>query len=306
MRKFTLLFLAVLIAFGIAFRPIAAHAVEAKVGLNMMYDWWKPAFLAFENETAGKLYQNNRDTTITGSFMMGPMFWVKVAPDWNIGGQLLFGLVRNEFEYETLAIDFYPSPRVFYDIGTSKIRRYDLDLYAEHPIHKYFNLLIGMRFNYDSGESDSYIFGYNLIFPFRAGVTKEIESSAWYLGPSAGAAFHYEFIKGLELNASVSLLLQGGRYDAEKKYLYISPIWVMYPNEYKVGYFCIGLDNNVKLSYFIQPAHLEVWLGLRYIVLPHISAGDEASKLDLLYEKDWISGEVEHLINLYLGAAYKF
>ena len=35
-----------------------------------------------------------------------------------------------------------------------------MDLYAEYAFHKYFNLLIGLRFNYDDGEGDSFRLGF--------------------------------------------------------------------------------------------------------------------------------------------------
>ena len=63
---------------------------------------------------------------------------------------------------------------------------------------------------------------------------------------------------------------------------------------------------NVKLAYLIAPAHLEVFVGGRYIMLPHIAAGDESSGFDLTYKDEWINGEIEHWGGITFGVAYKF
>lgn len=302
MKRSVLVLLVALCTIGFIFKPSTSQAVEAKVGINMMGDWWKPAFLPFEQEAAAKLFGSNSSDELEGSFMFGPMFWVNVASGWNIGGQLLFGLSRNKFEYTSIAGDLdllrWPGLLAAYmDIGESKCRRYDLDLYAEHPFHKYFDLLIGLRFNYDDGEGDSFRFG---TFFFDL---KKTEYSAWYFGPSAGVQFHYEFIKGLVLSTGVSLTFQFGEYENEKRYL--QSFWTLVPYDYTAGYVCIGFDMNVKLAYYIQPAHLEVWLGGRYQVLPHIAASDESPVYDLTYKDEWINGEVEHWGGIFFGAAYK-
>lgn len=307
MKRSILVLLVALCALGFVFKPSASYAVEAKVGINMMGDWWKPAFLPFEQETAGKLYGSNSKDDLDGSFMFGPMFWVNVASGWNIGGQMLFGLSRNQFESASFALDIdlirfargYNLFGLYYDMGKSKCRRYDLDLYAEHPFHKYLDLIIGLRFNYDDGEGTSWRLGFvGPRFDY-----KDEEYSAWYFGPSAGVQFHYEIVKGLVVSTAVALTFQFGEYNNEKKYL--SSFWTLVPYEYKAGYVCIGFDMNVKLAYYIEPAHLEVFVGGRYQVLPHIAASNESPVYDLTYKDDWINGEVEHWGGIFFGAAYK-
>lgn len=283
MKKITVVMLAALFAIGIFFTPSTSHAVEAKVGLYMMGDWWQPAFIKFERESAAKLYGSNLKHDSEGSFMFGPMFWVQLNGSWSLGGQVLFGLSRNEFKNSTLAADvnlarLFPGGAFagYYDVGQSKCRRYDTDVTAEYAIHKYLNLLIGLRFNYDDGEGDSIRLGVPVLLD-----AKKEEYSAWYFGPSIGVGFHYEFIKGLTLGAGLSAIIQFGEYDNEKKYL--MSFLTMVPYDYKAGYFCIGLDMNVKLAYLIEPAHLEVFVGGRNIMLPHIAAGADSSGFDITY-----------------------
>jgi hypothetical protein len=308
MKKLVVVMLAALFGLGIFFTPSTSHAVEAKLGISMMGDWWQPAFIKFERESAAKLYGNNLKHDSDGSFMFGPMFWVQLNGSWSLGGQVLFGLSRNEFKYSTLAADvnisrLFPGGAfwgAYFDVGESKCRRYDADLTAEYAFHKYLNLLIGVRFNYDDGEGSSIRF----IVPGFPVDTKKEEYSAWYFGPAIGVGFHYEFVKGLTFSTGVSALIQFGEYNNEKKYL--QSFFMMVPLDYKAGYFCIGLDMNVKLAYLIAPAHLEVFVGGRYIMLPHIAAGDDSSGFDITYKDKWINGEIEHWGGITFGVAYKF
>lgn len=317
MKKIFMVALVALFAIGLVFKPTASHAVEAKLGIEMMGDWWQPAFLKFEQEKAGKLFAKNFKNDSEGSFMLGPMFWVNVSGNWNLGGKVLFGISRNEFTYSTAAVDvnllryFLPGmlrpglalgavPLGFYDVGKSECRRYDTDLYAEYGFHKYFNLVIGARFNYYDGEGDSV-----RMISFWPNIdAKDEKYSAWYLGPSLGVTFHYEFVKGLTFSLGLAALFQFGEYDNEKKYFLTVLNGI--PFNYKAGYFCIGLDTNIKLAYLIEAAHLEIFVGGRYIMLPHIAAGDESSGWDISYKNGWIDGEIDHWGGINFGVAYKF
>jgi hypothetical protein len=307
MKKFFVVALVALFAIGFLLKPATSHATEAKVGITMMGDWWKPAFLRFENQSTSNIKGSNIKHDADGSFMFGPMFWVNVASGWNLGGQMLFGLSRNQFEYSSIAIDadllrwYFGNGLLagFIDIGQTKVRRYDLDVYAEHPFHKFLDLLIGFRFNYDDSNK-----GYAYRLATYGFDYKTSEYSAWYMGPSVGVQFHYEIVKGLVVSSALSVIIQWGQYDSTKKYL--DTILFLVPYDYSVGYFCIGLDMNVKLAYYIAPAHLEVFVGGRYIVLPHIQAGDDSPVYDLSYKNGWIGGEAEHWGGIFFGAAYKF
>lgn len=305
MRRTVLILIAALFAIGIAFKTTPAHAVEGKVGLTMMYDWWKPGFLAFENATVANLYGDAFSDDLEGSFMMGPTLSLGINSQWTFGTTLLFGLSRNEFTHASYAADLDVLRAgilgAYLESGKSKARRYDWDINFDYAFHKYLSLLIGVRFNYADGEGEAFRLG--LVGP-RFDFMDQKEFSAWYLGPSLGLGFHYEFIKGLVLNVGVSALIQFGQYDSERRFL---DTWLLLiPYDYSAGYFCIGLDNNVRLGYLIAPISLEVFIGGRYIVLPHIAAGGDSPAWDLSHQKDWIGGEVEHWGGLYFGAAYKF
>ena len=173
-----------------------------------------------------------------------------------------------------------------------------MDAGVERELHKNVNLLIGLRFSYNDGETDAYRVGLGLGTPVDL---KKDEFSVWYLGPEIGISPHFELYKNLNLAFGVSLLVQFGSYDATKKIFF-----ALIPYEYEVGHFDIGLDNFLKLSYYIEAAHLEVWVGGRYIFLPHIVAGDDGSVLDLSYQDGWITGGLEHFGGITFGAAYKF
>ncbi|OHD63479.1 MAG: hypothetical protein A2176_06570 [Spirochaetes bacterium RBG_13_51_14] len=306
MKRCVLFFCASLTALGLVLNPSVASAAEVKLGIAMMGDWWKPGYMKLVNESAGKLYGSNTKQNLDGSFMMGPMLWANIASDWNLNFQMLFGLNKNYFDYSTVAADVIlisatgDPRRLYIDLGEVDIWKMDMDLVFERVLHKYINLLIGARFSYNDGKTESY--SLNALpagWPINY---KEDDFSAWYLGPSVGVGFHFELYRGLTLGFGVSALIQFGSYNAEKKYL----LSYFIPFKYEVGHFDMGLDNYIKLSYFIAPASIEVWIGGRYIVLPHIVAGDDGSVLDLTYEEGWITGEVEHFGGITFGAAYKF
>ena len=316
MRKITVLGIAVLFLLGFLLKPSESRAVEAKLGVAMMYDWWGPAFLKLEQENAAKILSTNLSDSLDGSFMLGPTFWAQLTGNWSMGLTALFGLSRNQFDHTSIAIDIPVWTLVtgaglldsYLDIGSSKVRRYDIDLNFERAIHKYFNLLIGVRFNYNDGESEQQL---RLIEnPLGIGAAgfnlKKEEFDAWYLGPSLGIGFHIEPVTNFTISLGVSAIVQWGSYYLEKKLISPNLFPYVLPYEYDLGYFCIGLDNNLRFAYLISPIHVEVWIGGRYIVLPHISAGDDGSVLDLSYKQGWITGEVDHFGGITFGAADKF
>jgi hypothetical protein len=315
MRKFTFAAMALFFLLGFVLKASEARAVEAKLGVAMMYDWWSPAFLKLEQENAAKIFSSNLRDNQDGSFMLGPTFWVRLTGDWAMVGTVLFGVTRNQFDHTSVAIDMpvwalvTPGGPVdsYLDVGSSKVRRYDVDLNFEYAIHKYFNLLIGARFNYDDGEG---IQSFRLLEnPLGLGGArfnlKDEYYDAWYLGPSLGIGFHIEPVENFTISLGVSAIVQWGDYYLEKKFL-IPPITYAAPYKYDVGYFCIGLDTNLKFAYLIAPINVELWIGGRYMLLPHISAGDDGSVLDLSYKQGWITGELEHFGGITFGAAYKF
>ncbi len=314
MRKFSVLILASFFLFGFAMKPMAAHAIEAKLGATFMYDWWKPAFLKMEIDRAGSYGARNAKTNLDGSFMLGPAFWFKLTESWSMGATMLFGVSRNEIQYSTIALDsnvLYLTQQLippkfvesYLDIGQSKTRRYDLDVNFENAFHKYFSFLIGIRFNYDDGEGNSWRL-LDTVTNFELNKKKET-FNAWYAGPSLGIGFHIEPVQGLTLSLGASALIQFGSYYLDK-YAWFPVISNFMHSKYDVGYFCVGLDSNAKIAYLIAPISVELWIGGRYILLTHISAGDNGSVLDVSYRSGWITGELEHFGGIMFGAAYKF
>jgi len=292
-------------------RPSQPKSVEVKLGLAMMYDWWKPGFMKLEHGLAGNILSRNRKTLYDGSFMMGPTFSMKIGGTWNVGATALFGLTRNMVKHSAVALEAnylyltIPSSMVdaYIDTGTSKIRRYDADVSIERFMHKYFSLLFGARFNYNDGEGSSLRFLYLNPFPINK-ITDTF--SAWYVGPSVGAGFYYE-IKGFSISAGVSALFQFGVYKLEKTLL--NPGIRMFnfiSDNFKIAYVAMGADASLKLAYFIERIRVEFWVGGRYIILPHISVYDIGSAFNAAYRKSWITGEVEQLGGITFGAAYKF
>src|SRR4030042_3133799 len=243
--------------------------------------------------------------------MMGPSFSIRIRNTWKIGLTGLIGLSKNQFKHSTLAMEasyLYPViPSSFIDayidIGSLEARRYDADLTVERSIHKYCNLLFGARFNYNDGEGSSIRFLY--LNPFPVNKTTE-EFFTWYVGPSVGAGFYYE-VKGFSINIGVSALFQFGIFYLER-YLLNPGLYIFnfISDEFYLAHVSIGADCNLKLAYFINRIRLEVWVGGRYIILPHIAVADIGSAYNAVYKNGWITGEFEQFYGVMFGAAYKF
>jgi hypothetical protein len=301
MRKISIIFIAIFFAVGIVLVPAPSKAADLKLGVSMMGDWFKPGYMAGVNDSGGKLYGNNTKENLDGSFMLGPMLYAGLGSGWSLNLDLLFGLNRNHFEYSTLAADIalIPlGPKVYAEVGESDIWKMDMDVDVAKELHKNVNLLIGLRFSFNDGKTDAYRLGFIGGLPLD--VMKD-EFTNWYLGPKIGVSPHFELYRNLNLAFGVSLLVQFGTYESTKSVFY-----TFIPYDYEVGHFDIGLDNFLKISYYIEAAHVEVWVGGRYIFLPHIVAGDDGSVLDLSYKDGWITGGLEHFGGITFGAAYKF
>ncbi|HOD15756.1 MAG TPA: hypothetical protein PK307_00125 [Spirochaetota bacterium] len=302
MKKTIIIVLAVFFAIGIVFSPAPSNAADVKLGVTMMGDWYKPGYMGLVNESEGKLFGSNTKQNLDGSFMMGPNLWAGFGNGWSLNFQMLFGLNKNTFEYSTFAADIViPNPpflRTYLDIGDVELWKMDADVGVAKELHKYVSLLIGVRFSYDDGEADS----------FRLGLPgfdfKKEEFSNWSLGPSLGVGLHFELYKNLVLGFGTSFIVQFGAFETEKKFL--DAFWFFLPYNYEVGHFDLGLDSYLKLSYYIEAAHLEVFVGGRYIFLGKIVAGDDGSVLDLSYKEGWITGKMDHFGGITFGAAYKF
>ncbi len=291
-------------------RTGARSAVEVKLGLSMMYDWWQPAFLKLGNGRTGNLYAKKHKSDTDGSFMMGPAIGIKIGSRWNISAAALLGCSRNQFRHSTWAMeanylnllipDAMTNP--YLDRGIMEVRRYDLDVNVERLMLKYLNLLFGARFSYQDAGGHSWR-GSRLIFP----VSKiKDEYTNWYVGPSVGVGLFYE-VKGFSINAGVSALFQFGIYYLERNNL--NPFYFNFnfiSDEFKVAHLSIGADCSVKLAYFIKRIRLELWVGGRYVILPHISLYDIDSAFSASYKKGWVTGEVDQFGGVTWGASYKF
>lgn len=314
MKKSILLISAIFIFLSLIVKDTVSFAAEAKVGVAAMYDWWKPGFMKMENETGAKLLGLNVNEQIAGSYMMGPTAWVKINGIWSVGATLMIGITKNTFGYTSipLAMTWWSilSTHIRDDylekcFSKSKSRRYDTDVNFYGGLLRYFNLLLGLRFNYYDGDSKAFrIFDTHTPGPLYTSFNvKDNKYSAWYLGPSVGAGFHYD-IEGFSINLGASFIFQFGDYFLQKKVYFPIESYIL-PFNYKVGYVAFGLDNFLKLAYLIAPINIELSVGGRYIFLAHESAGSDHSQYDLSYKRNWINGQIEHFWGVTFGAAYK-
>jgi len=285
-------------------------AVEVELGLAMMYDWWRPAVLKLGNGMTGNIFSREYKSDADGSFMMGPAIGIRIGTTWNIEANALLGCSRNQFRHSTLAMeasylnlivpDSMFSP--YLDRGIMEIRRYDADINVEHTMFKYLNILFGARFSYHDAEGHSWRAS-QLIFP----VSKTVDDfTNWYVGPSVGVGFIYE-VKGFSFKGGVSALFQFGIYEFER--FHNNPLFYNFnfiSDEFKIAHLSMGADCSLRLAYFIKRIRLEVWVGGRYIILPHISLYDIDSAFNAAYAKGWLTGEYEQLIGLMFGASYRF
>jgi len=295
-------------------KPTMPGNVEVKVGINMAYDWWHPGFMRLENGMTGNIVSNSLRMRHGGSFMMGPMLWIKANSKWNIGLSALFGLARDKFKYTTLGLDnsflYLTIPQImtsaFIEDGKMKSRRYQVDATVEYFFHKYFNLLFGVKFKYNDGEGKSMRL---MAFPTLLTVGKsDLEYNAWYVGPSLGVGLYYE-VKGFSIKAAMAALIQGGTYYSRKQFLCPrNPLLLFYfiPDEFAVAYLAMGGTADLKLAYFVEKIRVEFWVGGYYAILPHINLFDVGSAYNGSYLKGWITGEYEQYYGINFGAAYKF
>lgn len=291
-------------------RTGARSAVEVKLGLSMMYDWWRPAVLKLGNGLTGNIFSQKYKSDTDGSFMMGPAIGIRIGTDWNIEMSALLGCSRNQFRHSTLAMEAsylnlivpYSMFNPYLDRGIMEIRRYDADLNVEHTMFKYLNILFGARFSYHDAEGHSW--RASLLY---SPVSKTVDDfTNWYVGPSVGVGFIYE-VKGFSFKGGVSALFQFGIYEFER--FHYNPFFYNFnfiSDEFKIAHLSIGADCNLRLGYFIRRIRLELWVGGRYIILPHISLYDIDSAFNAAYTKGWLTGEYEQLIGLMFGASYRF
>lgn len=294
-------------------KSTAAKPVEVTLGVTMMYGWWRPAYSGIDSGRIGNLMARSITAKNSGSFMLGPTLGIAIGNSWNIEATALFGVSRDVFRHSTLAMEAnylyltIPSSMVdiYLDRGVMKARRYDSDISIEHSIHRYINLLIGIRFNYADAEgSSTRLLSQN---PSRLEKTAE-EYRDWKIGPSVGIGFQYS-IRGFSLKFGASALFQGGVFYLKKSFINPLPAIINFmfiPDEYNLAYAAIGADAGIKLAYFIEKIRVEFWVGGRYVILSHISLFDIDTAYNAAYRKGWITGKVEQFGGITFGAGYKF
>ncbi|MBN2160702.1 MAG: hypothetical protein JW807_15035 [Spirochaetes bacterium] len=291
-------------------KTVRKSNVEAKLGLIMMYDWWTPSFIKLQNGLTGNIKSHNMDATLSGSFMMGPTASVKVGRDWTVGATALFGLSRDRFRHSTLAIEgnylYLTVPdwpvQWYADRGRSDVRRYDAEIAVERSMIKYLNVLFGVRVGYYEGEGRSKRLS-SLYVPLT--ITND-ETTEWHIGPYAGLGFQYE-VNNFSVNLGVSALIRCGMLHVDRRM--INPllrIFCFVSDEFNIVHVDPGGEASLRLAYFIKRIRLEVFIGGRYAVLPHVCLYDGISAFNAAYARGWLTGEFDQFGALFFGAMYKF
>lgn len=292
--------------------PVQVRAEKFKIGATGMIDWWKPNFMDMNNQTAAKLFGGSFNDDAGASFLVGPTIWIKLGSKWDMQGDVLIGINRNKFDYASFAADvslwyFVTGGNLinsYLNIGESKARRYDAELYFNKRFHKFFKFYIGPRFSFNDGEGTFFrLLETNAPGGFNYGWD---DYTNWYLAANVGVAFDYDVIKGLNIRVGLGLLPGFGQYELERKLLYPIPYTIFLPYDYEVGYLNFGIDANAKVSYHIQAAHIEVFAGFRWIGMSHLRITDDSSLFDLTYSDDWMNGEPDHFYGLYFGLTFNF
>ena len=293
----------IILSIGVIAFPSESHAIDLDVGAIVSYQGWVPAFRNLASGKAKRLPSFGNDFDQKGTFMLGLNLWYGIGDGWGMRWNFLAGVTKNDFDYKSFGFDSniwglfnFDS---YYEIGNSDGRRFDTALTFDKKINESFKFVIGIRFNYASGEGSFFQFD---LPGMDLGIDKY---SIWYLGPTAGVELHHHIGKNFYIDAGLSILLQFAQYTTEKKTTdaFFS---LIIPYEYQVGCVAIGLDSNIGVSYFIDPANLLLTALFRYQMLPHISVDDDVTVPDFAYKTGWMSGEIDHLFGLLFYVTYKF
>lgn len=291
-------------------KPARKTGVEGKLGLAMMYAWWTPAFIKLQNGCTGNIYSFNKDTTGSGSFMMGPTASIQIGRDWNVGATVLFCLSRDRFRHSTLAIEgnylYLTVPdwpvQWYADRGRSDIRSYNAEIAVERSMIRYLKILFGARGGYFGGKGRSIRLS-GLYFPVSVVNDKH---EGWSAGPYAGVGFHYEY-RNFFIDLGIAAVIQYSMYHLDRRM--INPllrIFSFVSDEFYISNLDMGGDATLRLAYFIERIRLEVFIGGTYIILPHISIYDGISAFNAAYARGWMTGEFDQIGAFFFGAMYKF
>jgi hypothetical protein len=306
--KNVIIILTGILVFAASVRPAPARAADASLGISCMYDWWLPAFQKLHYGDATRLLGTRIKHDEDGSFMLGPALKVWFGT-WRMDLTALFGVSKNEFAYSSLNWDVtvwnivgppYDPIRCYITIGDSSARRYDVDLKFANSIHRFVNFNIGGRFNYADGEGSLYRLYMPLAFNFG-----EDAYHLWQVGPIIGVGFNFE-IKNLTIYFDVNALVNLGDNYLERKLALPSLYpWVV-PFKYDAYFLGFGFDTDAGIEYYIEPAHLTIGAGFRWVGVVCAAVDDDSSMLDLSYQDKWMNGRWDHFFGITFNISYMF
>ena len=308
MKNAVIFITTIIVVFAAAAMHVPARAAEASLGITGMYDWWQPAFLDLHYGDATRLLGTKIKHDEDGSFMLGPALKVWFGT-WRMDLTALFGVSKNEFVYSSLNWDLTvwnivgtpPDPiRGYITIGDSTARRYDVDLKFAKSIHRFVNFNIGGRFNYAKGDGSLYRVYIPLDFNFG-----EDDYRLWQVGPVVGIGFNFE-IKNFTLYFDVNGLVNLGDNYLERKLAFPRLYPYLIPFKYDTYFLGFGFDTDAGVEYYIEPAHLTVGAGFRWVGVVCASVDDDSSMLDLSYRDHWMDGEWDHFYGITFNVSYTF
>ncbi|MBN2158299.1 MAG: hypothetical protein JW807_02810 [Spirochaetes bacterium] len=303
-----IMFAALAVCLFITVAPAPSRAVEIGFGINGMYDIWLPAFKKLHTgETCGLIGKEIKSDD-DGSLMLGPELGF-YTEEWKVNFAVHFGVTRNALSYSSLVWDitvwhFIPGLpfNPYIAIGDEDTRRYDADIKIAKRLNNYFNLNFGARFNYGTGEGSQF-----RLYPL-AGPWLNLggdEYHFWQVGPEVGIGFNYT-VKGFTVFLDVNGLINGGNNYLERR-LIRPGLWpFLIPFEYETDLLGFGFDTDIGVNYYIEPAHMLIGIGFRWVGVVCASLSDDGSVLDLTHDDGWISGEWDHFYGFTFNVGFRF
>ncbi len=303
------------IALVAVLRPAPAEAVQVKVGLSGMYDWWEAPFAKFHEGKSDSLFHVGLKDDADGSFMLGPELNLKWG-GWRMGLLALFGVTKNEFSYTNLKWDMtlwnllhlmgnnaMGLPLGNINIGDSSARRYDVDLKFGKSLVQYLYLNFGARFNYAKGNGSQFL----IYLPWQDPYINlgDYDYHYYQVGPLLGLGFEYE-IKGFTIYFDVNGIVNFGNHELERKLIFRIPYSYLIPFEYDTDIIGFGFDTDIGVAYFIAPAHISIGAGFRWTGVVCVAGEDDSSMIDFAYRKSWIKGKWDHFYGITFNVSARF
>ncbi len=308
--KKTLIIAIIVIALVAVMRPAPAGAVQVKVGLSGMYDWWEAPFAKFHGGKSDSLIYMGLKDDSDGSFMLGPELNLKWG-GWRMQLLALFGITKNKFEYTNYKWDMtlWNFPGIpdnvsmgNFVIGDSSARRYDVDLKFGKSIVQYLYFNFGARFNYADGSGSQFILYYPGGPLFNM---KDSDFHYFQVGPILGLGFEYE-IKGFSIYFDVNGLVNFGNHYLESTQFFPFPWSYLIPFKYDTDVIGFGFDTDIGIAYFIAPAHLSIGVGFRWVGVVCVPGDDDSSMIDFAYRNKWVKGKWDHFYGITFNVSARF